>query len=431
MRTHRRQVRCVCCFAVLQLLLNHAASPCRADLWAISSDTTSSFNRLIRFNSVTGAELSGGLPTGTPGLARPSGITTGPDGKIYIASRGFDATGTENDVLPNISSVSCGVTGVCGTLTTFADFTAGDDPTEPSGIRFGADGNLYATELFFVGGNDVRAYSPSGTRLPNAATPFTPPTAIAFDQNNNLLVGTIAVPDFMIPATISRYSGGAPQLPLYVDQDPAQLGVISSMLLLANNDVLAVDLFAGRIVRVNPAGELSHFAFIPPSIPDAPTYPSDIVFDPDGNLIVSVLGPNNFGDPGGVQGQLLRYDLNGTLLQVIADELEPIAGLTWTNSPLTVAGNFDGLGGVDAADYAKWRADFGKFVAPGNGADGNGNGVVDAADYVIWRKFSTGSGAGLESAGVPEPTAAGMVLIGTLLVTATRRCRLSPKLVRR
>jgi hypothetical protein len=429
MRTHRRLASCFCCFVALLLLLHHAALPCRADLWAISSDTPSTFNRLIRFNQATGAALSGGLPTGTPGLARPSGIATGPDGKIYIASRGFDAEGTENDVLPNISSVSCDISGVCGTLTLFADFTAGLDPTEPSGIKFGPDGNLYAAELFYVGGDAVRAYSPSGTRLSDAAGP-TIPVGIGFDHENNLLVGTAAVPDFMIPATISRYSGGVPQHPArYVDLT-SELAAPSAMLRLENDDLLVVDAFAGRIVRITPAGVLTHFASIPEDLPSAPTFPSDIVFDPDGNLIVSVLGPTNGGDPLGVHGQLLRFNREGALIQTIVDDFEPLAGLTWTNSPLTVAGNFDGIGGVDAADYAKWRADFGKFVAPGNGADGNGNGMVDAADYVIWRKFSTGSGAALESVGVPEPTAAGMVLIGMLLA-ATSRCRLSPTLVRR
>ena len=133
-----------------------------------------------------------------------------------------------------------------------------------------------------------------------------------------------------------------------------------------------------------------------------------------------MLGPNNAGDPGGVQGQLLRFDLSGNLLQVIADELEPIAGLTWTNSPLTVAGNYDGVGGIDGGDYAKWRSDFGKWVAPGNGADGNGNGVIDAADYVIWRKAFDAAPLGGGTA-VPEPSSFVLMLGG--LAGALRRSR--------
>jgi prepilin-type N-terminal cleavage/methylation domain-containing protein/prepilin-type processing-associated H-X9-DG protein len=50
-------------------------------------------------------------------------------------------------------------------------------------------------------------------------------------------------------------------------------------------------------------------------------------------------------------------------------------------------GDYDGNGTVDAADYARWRAEFGQSVVAGSGADGDGNGVVDAADYILWRAY--------------------------------------------
>jgi sugar lactone lactonase YvrE len=396
-----------------------------AELWGITSDSTGSFDRLVRFDPVTGDELSGGLPNGTPGLSRPSGIATGPDGKIYISSRGFnDETPANEDVAPGVLSVSCSSAGVCGTPTTFADFTVGADPIEPAGLKFGPDGNLYVAELFFVNGDDVRVYSPGGTRLANAVSGVFP-TGIAFDSDDNLLVGTPAGGGF--PATVLRFNGGMPQPPLYID-NPAepQLAIAGAFLQLQNGDVLTVDVFGGRVVRIGPTGVLTHFAFIPESIPSAPTFPSDIVFDPDGNLIVSVLGPTNAGEPGGVQGQLLRYDLAGNLLETMLSEFEPIGGLTWTDSPLTVAGNYDGIGGVDEGDYQRLVRDFGKLVAPGNGADGNGDGVVDAADFIVWRKFfDSGPGAG-GGGSVPEPATASMVLIALLASAANRgRTRMS------
>jgi prepilin-type N-terminal cleavage/methylation domain-containing protein len=79
-------------------------------------------------------------------------------------------------------------------------------------------------------------------------------------------------------------------------------------------------------------------------------------------------------------------------------------------------GDYDRSGEVDAADYAKWKMNYGMMVdQPGDGADGNGDGIVDAADYTVWRNNWTGSGAGglaAERAGlsstpaysVPEPT---------------------------
>jgi hypothetical protein len=56
-----------------------------------------------------------------------------------------------------------------------------------------------------------------------------------------------------------------------------------------------------------------------------------------------------------------------------------------SGNPTPLAGDYDGNGTVEQLDYAKWKADFGMVVTPGNGADGNGDGVVDAADYSVWR----------------------------------------------
>jgi T5SS/PEP-CTERM-associated repeat protein len=106
-----------------------------------------------------------------------------------------------------------------------------------------------------------------------------------------------------------------------------------------------------------------------------------------------------------------------------------------------LAGDYNGNGTVDAADYVvwrkndgtqagydTWRANFGASAAgPSLPGDFNGNGTVDAADYVVWRKglgttytqndyntwranfgatASAGTGAAGASpshAGVPEP----------------------------
>jgi sugar lactone lactonase YvrE len=392
-----------------------------ADLWSIVSDTPGTVSRLVRFNWETGEELSGGLPHGTSGLARPSGITTGPEGALYISSRGIGAPEDEGYVAPGVISTFCDDAGVCSTPAVFADFTAGDDPTEPAGLKFGPDGNLYVNELFFVGGDDMRVYSSFGARLANAVEGFFP-TSISFNRDGSLLVGTPPDLENMIPVTIQRFVDGMQVFPLYIDNPmEPQLGVVGATLELSNGDTLAVDTFGGRVVRISPAGVLSHFAFIPESIPSAPTFPSDIAFDPEGNVIVSVLGPNNIGDPGGPQGQLLRFDvLTGQLLDVIAEELEPIAGLTWTSSPLTIVGNYDGVGGVAEDDQARWQRDFGAFVARGNGADGNGDGVVDAADYVFWRKMAS-SPLASSSNNVPEPTCALMFLAGVLAVACRGR----------
>jgi hypothetical protein len=70
-----------------------------------------------------------------------------------------------------------------------------------------------------------------------------------------------------------------------------------------------------------------------------------------------------------------------------------------------VAGDYNGNGIVDAADYVLWRSMNGQS-GTGLAADGNGDSMVDAADFDYWRaRFGNAPGSGaLTSGNVPEPT---------------------------
>ncbi|MEX2092265.1 MAG: prolyl oligopeptidase family serine peptidase, partial [Pirellulales bacterium] len=86
-----------------------------------------------------------------------------------------------------------------------------------------------------------------------------------------------------------------------------------------------------------------------------------------------------------------------------------------------VAGDFNGDGDVDGADFLVWKQDFGMNRAA---ADANGNGFVDAGDYTVWRDNLSGGGTAA-SLPIPEPATLLMLLIfaglGNARFTMSRR----------
>lgn len=86
---------------------------------------------------------------------------------------------------------------------------------------------------------------------------------------------------------------------------------------------------------------------------------------------------------------------------------------------VTIAGDYNGDGLVDAADYTVWRDASGQSVDAGVGADGDGDGQVTQADYLIWRDNFGSSVPGLAPANaVPEPSALTATALGWLIAYA-------------
>jgi T5SS/PEP-CTERM-associated repeat protein len=94
---------------------------------------------------------------------------------------------------------------------------------------------------------------------------------------------------------------------------------------------------------------------------------------------------------------------------------------------VTLAGDYNDDGRVDAADYTVWRDLLGSTFDPR--ADGDTNGVIDVADYNIWKaNFGMSAGAGSldfsPAIGVPEPTSLSLAaLVLSLLVACQQRRR--------
>lgn len=88
-------------------------------------------------------------------------------------------------------------------------------------------------------------------------------------------------------------------------------------------------------------------------------------------------------------------------------------------------GDYNGDGSIDAADYTRWRDDFGSDVTPpGTLADGDASGRVDEGDFALWRDhYGTTSGG---TAVVPEPSAATLFVVACILFGQSRLARLFP-----
>jgi hypothetical protein len=353
----------------------------------------------------------------------PGGITKGPDGHFYVASlNGLTGFG---EIL-KFDGDTFAPLGLFGTMPFNPPHMEGGDPVAPSPARmkFGPDGNLYVADQ---AGSAVRIFDGTtgsllvGTALlPETENVFSGPTGLTFGPDGALYVGNFNT------ATIDRVAGGVKST--FVAQATSPMYTPSSMLFLSSGEMLVVDTIGNQLLKFDSSGayvpsfdeEMNPvpFAVIPPEIPDPlpiganfpSNNPSDIMFDLQGNLLVAVLG---IIYPPNTPGAILRYDLEGNLLDEVVENVYGVTSLLWIPAQDAIVGDYDSDGDVDQNDYATWSSDFGKWVAPGGGSDGNTSGIVSAADYVVWRDHYAPPVV-VASTNVPEPTTWALALIAIL-----------------
>ncbi|QDT69328.1 Glycosyl hydrolase catalytic core [Planctomycetes bacterium MalM25] len=144
----------------------------------------------------------------------------------------------------------------------------------------------------------------------------------------------------------------------------------------------------------------------------------------DATLVVQLVGA---GTPG-LGDAFDLFDFASASGQFETISLPGLAsGLRWRADRLVadgvievvLAGDLNGDGRVDAADYSVWRDSEGQAVAAYTAGDSNGDGQVDTADLNEWRA-NYGAVAASASA-IPEPSA--LALVGFLFLVARRGTR--------
>jgi autotransporter-associated beta strand protein len=149
-----------------------------------------------------------------------------------------------------------------------------------------------------------------------------------------------------------------------------------------------------------------------------------------GTLDVSLIGGyaplvghsyNILGWGGTRTGQFANVDL-----PTLGGPLVWDASQLYTTGVLSVAlaGDYNGNGVVDTADYTVWRDSLGQ-MGTGLAADGDASGTIDAGDYNVWKLhfgavspgIGAGSGAGAtgSASAVPEPNCLLLLLAGCIL----------------
>lgn len=362
------------------------------------------------------------IPNFTAGLGFSQGITVGPDGNIYVSSNNLVNGAGEIlffDPAGNPLSHDGGQPGLFATLPFNPPAEEGGEPVAPApaGLTFGSDGNLYVADRQ---GTTVRVFDgDTGAQLADAATELTTPTGVAFGPDGALYVSNFNA------GIVDRIAGGV-KTP-FVTPTLAGPYTPSGLHWLQTGHLLVVDVIGNQVLEYDGSGAfVKQFAVPPPAIPenwmevaDFPTNsPSQIILDEDGNLVLALLGLTNTPDD---DGALLRYSPDGTFIEAMASNLPGVAGVAFIRSADAIAGDYDSDGAVDGNDYLKWKADYGKWVAKGGGADGNGDGVVDAVDYTVWRNNMPDElGAGGLSV-VPEPSAIGLLAVALCFVGGATR----------
>jgi hypothetical protein len=286
---------------------------------------------VYQFDSTTGAlqktliaPNSGGL------LSTPEGLTVGPDRNLYISSQ------LSNAILQyNLTT---------NTLTTFLPSSVlqplatptGNANFAPAGLRFGPDGDLYV-DLYggqtSTGGGEVIRFgitssngtlSYSGTNAV-VASGLLQPTGLTFGtavgDTDTLYATSLGGASSVGMVSKITHATSSPTTTTFIQPGTGGLNFASNLIWGPDGKLYVVDLGAtsttGNVLRYNADGSFDTvFTHTNGSGQGSLTnqFPSDAVFDSQGNLITANLGPTY---PPTTSGSIYQYTSSGVFSQTL------------------------------------------------------------------------------------------------------------------
>lgn len=342
-------------------------------------------NRILSFDEESGDFLRVVTSTGLDG---PSGLTFGPDGFLYVSN-------VQGGPFPGMAASVVKVDPVTGATTPFITSVLA-----PGGIVYHEGSNsLFVSEFAEMGisdGNEVYRFDASGTLMQTIGTgsPNTGRAGMTFDGGGNLYVSEMNLtgafsrvlkydapvgdPGDDYASTATTFASGE-DVTLAITAPPSGFNGLAFddhgslyVASLVGQSLIKFYVSGGAVVEGVPFG-----APLP--------YPSGIMVEADGNILVTSLGNNNPMDP------FYPNLFPGTIARFHAD--------TFGTSQFLVGDvNRDTV--VDGADLAAWQASYGTPYNVMMNADLDGDFDTDGRDFLLWQRGYNNSGV----AGDFQPT---------------------------
>jgi plastocyanin/sugar lactone lactonase YvrE len=244
----------------------------------------------------------------------PAGFAYGPDANLYVANQVSAFIQGMDDSIVKVNPFN-------GDATPFIDLPSG---YVPAALRFGPDGNLYVCRNGGVGAaqgsGSVDCYDgSSGAFIASVVTNLTQPTGLLFDSAGNLYVSSFG------DGTVLLFDGT--NVTTLVSAGSDGLVAPSGLQIGPDGNLYVADLLAGAVRVFDPSTGNSLGDFIAEGGALDQQFPSDLLFDDQGNLLVANLG-NSYTDP---TGSVKLFDSRGNYLSDFATGIYGAAQLLRTD----------------------------------------------------------------------------------------------------